>query len=135
MTNADLSTPSQWASITDLEARWRPLTEAEKTKAQSLIVDAMSLIKDECPTWEAASVESRRRVVCQMVRRAMQSALGDDTAVGVSQASMTAGPYTQAVTFANPGGDLYMTKAERRAIRGSRRRAFEADLLAGREAL
>lgn len=124
------SSDNPWASVDDLQARWRPLTEAERGRALALIDDAAALIQDECPNWARASEGSLRRVICAVVRRAMQSPSGDVDAVGVSQTSMTAGPYTQSFSFSNPGGDLYLTKAERRNINGQRG-AFEINLLGG----
>jgi len=37
-------------------------------------------------------------------------------AFGASQMSMTAGPYTQQFTYANPSGDMYLTKIEKRLL-------------------
>ncbi|WP_115728251.1 Gp19/Gp15/Gp42 family protein [Actinomyces culturomici] len=133
MTAVDPSSTVPWATPEDLEARWRLLTDDEKQRATALIDDAMSLIKDECPKWPSAQLESLRRIVCQMVHRAMLAPLGDEDAIGVSNASMTTGPFSQALTFTNPGGDLYLTKAERRALAGRRGRAYEVDLLASGE--
>lgn len=122
-----------WSSVADVEARWRVLTEGERERAAALIDDATSLILDEYPkAGETIRAESLRRIVCQMVKRAMLNPVGDTSVggVGVSNASMTAGPYTQSLTFQNPQGDLYLSKSERRALSRRRGRAYEVDLLA-----
>jgi hypothetical protein len=49
-----------------------------------------------------------------MVNRALNAAESD--AYGVSQATMTAGPYTQNVSYSNPSGDLYLTATEKRTL-------------------
>lgn len=56
-----------------------------------------------------------KAVCCQMVMRSLSCA------AGVSQSNVTAGPYSQQLTFANPDGGLYISAAERRAL-GLRRR-------------
>ena len=124
-----ISTP--WATYRDLEQRWRGLTAVEQERATVLIEDAQCLIKDECAQWEQASAETLRRVVCSIVKRAMNAPLGDDALAGASSTSMTAGPFTQQVSFSNPGGDLYLTKAEKRSVNGRRGAAFEINLLKG----
>ena len=56
-------------------------------------------------------------VAISMVRRALPDAGGAiDVPFGASQASETAGAYSQSVTLANPYGDLFITKAERRKL-------------------
>ena len=52
-------------------------------------------------------------VCCNMVQRAMST--GDDV-FGVTQQSITAGPYTQSLSYSNPGGDMYITKSEKRML-------------------
>ena len=121
-----------FASPADVASRWRALSDSEVVRATVLIDDASSLIRDLCADWRDRSEMSLRRVTCAMVRRAMTSPAGDD-ASGVSQQSMTAGPYTQQWTFSNPTGDLYLTKAERQSLGIDRQKAFEIDLLAARE--
>lgn len=123
--------PTPWATYQDLEQRWRGLTAVEQARATVLIEDAQSLIKDECAQWEQASAETLRRVVCAIVKRAMNSPLGDDALAGASSTSMSAGPFTQQVSFSNPSGDLYLTKVEKRSVNGRRGAAFEINLLQG----
>lgn len=121
-----------WATPADLAARWRPLAPGEAERARVLIGDAQSLIQDECPRWAAASAATRRRVVCAVVKRAMAGPLADEGLTGVTATTETTGPFSQQVTFSNPSGDMYLTRAEKRALGTGRPRAHEVDLLAGR---
>ena len=120
--------PAPFADVAALEARWRNLDDGEHQRAERLLADASDLIRQECPRWQRAPDSTLSRVACAAVKRAMSSPMtGFDGAV--NQASMTAGPYNQQVTYANPQGDLYLTKAERRSLGGGHTGAFEADLL------
>lgn len=103
-----------FATVEDLEARWRALTQAEQARAQVLLEDASDLIRSTCRNWEAASEDTRKRITCQAVKRAM---LADDQ-VGVTQTSQSVGSFSESFTFANPQGDLYLTKTEKRALGG-----------------
>lgn len=99
-----------YANVNDIQARWRELTADEAARANALLEDAAILIDAHgTPNEDAARVVS-----CNMVIRAM-SASGLD-AYGVSQSSMTAGPYTQSWTYSNPSGDMYLTKAEKKML-------------------
>lgn len=114
-----------FATAADLEARWRPLTQAETATADVLLADASQLVLDECPDAASKPPRTLERVVCAIVKRAM-SAPGGEALVSLQQG---AGPFQQTRQFANPTGDLYLTKAERRALGCGRQRAFEIDLL------
>lgn len=124
-----------FASRSDLEARWRPLTPAEATQAATLLDDASWMIREQIPDIDTKissgvlAVETVRRIVCAMVKRSMASLGGLD---GVTQQSQTVGPFTVAQQFTNPLGDLYLTKKEQSSLGLVRTgRAFAIDLLGG----
>ena len=119
-----------FATLEDLEGRWRPLSLPERKRAALLLEDAESLIKDECPRWHTASEATLRRIACKIVQRALNTPFGEDVGA-IQQTSTTAGPYSQQMSYANPQGDMYLTKAEKRALGGGALAAFEADLLGG----
>jgi len=100
-----------YATVEDLEARWRELSESEQAVAQVLLEDVAVLIDSY---GEPSNPDAAMVVSCSAVRRAMQASATD--LYGVSQASMTAGSYQQQWMYANPSGDLYLTKAERRML-------------------
>jgi hypothetical protein len=117
-----------FATADDLAARWRPLSAEEEARADILLGDASQLILDEDKVGILDALEDPPsltlvRIVCAMVRRAMMS--GGDSA---SQTQQAAGPFSISTTFANPGGDLYLTSAERRAIGFSSQRAGSVDM-------
>lgn len=100
-----------YATVEDLEARWRTLDSDERAVAEALLADAAAYID----AWGTPSSAQAALVVsCNMVKRSMAAA-GTD-AFGVGQASMTAGSYQQQWTYANPSGDMYITKAEKKLL-------------------
>lgn len=105
-----------FATVSDLEMRWRPLDDAERVRAGELLVDASAYVG---ALMRASGVaigtddEQRRNlasVCCAMVRRIMGVS---EKLFGVSQYSQTAGSYTEMGTAANPNGDMYLTSAEK----------------------
>ena len=105
-----------FADVSDIESRWRELSTDEEARATTLIDDASAMLSalvavDETDEEQA---ELLKMVCCNMVIRAMSASEYD--AFGASQMSMTAGPYTQQFTYANPSGDMYLTKMEKRLL-------------------
>lgn len=105
-----------YATIDDLELRWRPLTADESARAQALLDDAALMLD---ATLSAASIQDVEEgalvaVSCNMVRRAM--ALSDSGMYGVSQGTVSADIYSQTMTYANPTGDMYLTGNEKRML-------------------
>ena len=94
-----------YATVADLEARWRELTDAEETQAETMLSDA-ALIIDAFTTIDPDDADALARakyVSCAMVERAMMAAASDG--FGVTNMSATMGPFTQQVTYANPNGE------------------------------
>jgi len=110
-----MSDTSVFATVDDVSARWRTLSDSETIRCTALLADASDLIRTTCPNWQTASETSLRRVTCAAAIRALQS--GDMT--GVTQSSQTAGPFTQSWSYSNPSGDLYLTKSEKQALGGT----------------
>jgi hypothetical protein len=65
-------------------------------------------------TSDDEQLELLKMVCCNMVIRALSATASD--AFGVSNASMAAGAYSQSWTYANPSGDMYLTKLEKRLL-------------------
>ncbi len=117
-----------FATVEDLEARWRRMSETEMTRAAALLEDATDLIKTIAPKWETIEVSILKRVACQVVKRAMlASDLGE-----VSSLQEQTGPFMTQVSYSNPQGDLYLTRLEKIQLGLLKNKAFEVDLLAGR---
>lgn len=102
-----------FASVYDLEQRWCDLTSAEEAQAAVLLEDAtaylMALVPVDMGNDEQLGL--LKVVCCNMVKRAMTSAAGG--VFGIEDATATMGPFSQRVEYANPTGDMYVTKAER----------------------
>lgn len=103
----------------DVEARWRPLTAAETTVAQTLLIDAASLIRARFPGIDAQVASGQvdgtilALVSANMVKRAMIA-----PADGITQQSDGMGPYSHSQTYANPLGNVFLTAAETTLILG-----------------
>jgi len=113
-----------FAEVSDLEARWRTLSATERSRATVLLDDASAIIRTEAKGIDAR-IDSGdldagvpKAIVCAMVKAAMSNDLE-----GVTQQSETKGPFTESFTFANPSGDLYLTKAQKRLLGISQQRA------------
>ena len=119
-----------YATVEDLEARWRPLSAAEKIRASALLEDAAGDIDACSPLPDPVTTEAtqaRKVVSCEMVKRAMAAGVG----VAVSQESQTRGPFNASVTYANPTGDLYLTKADKKRLGCGGPRAGNVSMLGG----
>lgn len=104
-----------YADVSDLKVRWRTLTDDEQARAEALLDDASAMLDAYVTVDETDEQQMKllKIVVCNMVERAMS--MGGDI-FGVTQQSMTAGPYAQTFNYANPTGDLYITKSEKRLL-------------------
>lgn len=116
-----------FASADDLASRWHELTDAERAKAETMLADASDKIITDCPNWAQASETTLRRICCAMVKRAM---LNEDVA-GVTQSTQTANGFTEANSYSNPDGDLYLTKSEKRSLGCGVQRVWSIDLSDG----
>lgn len=105
-----------YATVADLEARWRPLTADEQALAETLLEDASVRLASQIDVKRTDTyyMELLKQVTCAMVRRAMGATEMD--LFGVTQSSMTAGPYSEQRTYSNPTGDMYLTKEEKRLL-------------------
>lgn len=110
-----------YATIEELEARYRVLTDTERTKAEALLIDASAHLAcefekrgiDPSPeTFKDTYKNVVVSVVCSMVKRALASSDSMD----ISSESTSVGGYSQSFTYANPSGDLYLKDAERRLL-------------------
>lgn len=109
-----------FATVDDLLAGWpnKTLNELETTAANALLLRATAQLTAmlqrrgiEIDPADEVQAMNLMTVTVDMVRRVLMASTND--AMGVSQKSMTGGPYTENLSFANPSGDMYVTKAER----------------------
>lgn len=103
-----------FANVADYEARYG---EAEdEARVTALLQDATNIIASQpgfstCgrdDTWWGVA----ETVTCAMVHRSMMAG----SYAGLSSVSQGAGGYTASASVYNPGGDLYLTRNERRAL-------------------
>jgi len=122
-----LTTP--FATAADLAAGWRPLSSGELARAATLLARASQMILDEDRRGVLASLTSPTptlvRVTCDVVKRSMSVPV---EAQAVTQLGITTGPFSEQRSFANPTGDLYLTKAERRQLGFGRAQAGGSDM-------
>lgn len=106
-----------YADVEDIELRLqRTFSESETANVEALLDSASAVLNKLVKVVEGDSEQAELlKFVCtNMVCRAV-SANGMDV-LGASQASVTAGPYTQSFSFATPSGDMYLTKLEKRLL-------------------
>lgn len=105
-----------YATLSDLEARWRPLSDDEAARAEVLLDDAAVILDTfvEVDEENENLIKALRQVSCSMVQRAMTAA--ENGLIGISQQTISADIYSQSMTTANPSGDLYLTSMEKRLL-------------------
>lgn len=105
-----------YATVDDLEARWRPLSEDEAAKSETLLDDAGVMLASLVTVdgEDEQQLALLRVVSCSMVMRAMMAS--ESETFGLSQVDYGMGPFSQAAHFANPSGDLYLTAQEKRLL-------------------
>lgn len=118
-----------FATIDDLKKRWPDFPVGGDDQAETLLEDASQYMVDVCSSAMAASANTRKRIVCAVVRRSMQA---ETTGMGgMESMQMGAGPYQETFKPTNPHGDFYLTKQEKISLGCGRQKAFSIDLLAG----
>lgn len=105
-----------FATVEDYGARYGPVPEADAERVATLLADASNLVASQ-PGFEARDGDETfsgvlKSVTCAMVYRSMRAG----AYAGLSSLSQGAGGYTASVGIYNPGGDLFLTDNERRAL-------------------
>ena len=103
-----------FATVADYEARYGKVDDEERIS--KLLQDATNIIarqpgfcdKNRDDTWWGVL----ETVTCAMVHRSMMAG----SYAGLSNVSQGAGGYTASVAVYNPGGDLYLTRNEKKAL-------------------
>ena len=102
-----------FATVEDYETRYGGVEDEARVSA--LLQDATNVIASQ-PGFSMREDEAWRGVLetvtCAMVHRSFMSG----AYAGLSNVSQGAGGYTASVSVYNPGGDLYLTRNERRAL-------------------
>ena len=105
-----------FATIEDLVAGWRELDQDEEGPAEELLLRASGFIAAEMAARGVAvdpaddlQALNLKTVCCNVARRSMSPAGGD----GVASMSQTIGSTSASVTWSNPTGAFFLTRAER----------------------
>lgn len=109
-----------FATIEDYEARFGDVPAQEQPAVEQRLSDASVMM---AVSMQASGVDYEGAkpplsdalvvVCCNVAHRAVQASAD---AYGVTQYSQGAGGYSESFTYANPSGDMYMTKAEKRML-------------------
>lgn len=127
-----------YASLEDLTARmtpseratWAAAKDADKTRAETLLMDASELIRARCAGATTAPARVLTAVTCRVVLRALRDRGSGDP--DVASMTQTSGPFSTQLSWNNPGGELFLTSQDRNDINGSAQGgsgAFQVDLL------
>lgn len=101
-----------YATPDDLAARWHPLTDAERTKAQALLEDASDFIRTQVGDVSGIPAATLKRVACAVVKRAMVS----DAMAGATSHSETVGPVSESFGYSHPAGGMWLTDEDKQAL-------------------
>ena len=109
-----------YATLEDLQRRWRLLSADEQQRATTLLSDAAVKIALACKqsgvaidAADSLQSEALKSINCEMVKRAMLSPIDMPP---MSSFAQTAGSYSESQTYVNPTGDLYMTLGEKKML-------------------
>lgn len=132
---------SDFATIDDVEAMWRALSEAETERATALIpiiCDSLRYEAEKVGKNLDGMVEANaflasvaKSVVVDVVARTLMSST-TGTMDPVSQFSQSALGYSVSGTYANPGGGLFIKRSELARL-GLRRQRYGVIMLDGSE--
>ena len=102
-----------YATVEDYAARYGEPSDA--TKLEQCLADASRLIDAVLENHGREACRVDRSKLMQVCRNVANRTMGDEAPLpaGVSQYTMTATPYSESMTFANPNLDAYLTKQEK----------------------
>lgn len=104
---------AQHASLDDLKELW-PGSSLDEARAGALLPLVSAAIDSMCTSDgidpESIDADVLRLVTCQAATRMIMTS---DAGYGVTQQSWGASPYSGSASYANPTGDLYLTKTEK----------------------
>ena len=107
-----------FASVADYTARYGAPSDPDRCRV--LLDDAGAFLEGELLRSGIAVDEddelqesNLKRISCRLVSSMLDTA---DGMSGVSQSSMTAGPFTNSWTFSNPTGAFKLLQSERRSL-------------------
>lgn len=112
--------PFPFATVQELKDRWPDMPAGSDVHAAVLLEDASQFILDLVPSAGSATAATRRRIVCAVVRRAMQA--GDADMAGMDTVQVGAGPFQFGGKVSD--GDFFLKASEKQALGAGRQKAF-----------
>lgn len=105
----------RYATVTDVQAGFRPL-EADEISICDALLEESAVIIDSYN--QNADENAKKLVSCRMVRRAIGDSTGGQTLpLGATQGSIAAGGYSQSWTISGgSAGELYLGKVEKKLL-------------------
>lgn len=107
---------AQHAAVDDLRALWPEAGTFDEARAEALLPLVSAAIDGMCAAdgVDASGIDEAilRLVTCQVATRMLMTSGG----YGVTQTSWGASPYSGSESFANPTGDIYLTKTEKELL-------------------
>ena len=122
--NAPVSEGEPFATVEELEKFWKSLEESEEDRAEYLLILASDTLRQlalnagknlETLVSDGKILSNTlRQIVMEAVKRAMLTPVDQKP---ITQGSMTAGPYAETLTFANPAGDIWFKNSELKTLK------------------
>ena len=125
---------STYATIEDLEKRWRTLTSEESTRAETLLSDVESILKLKAKSLnkdiDIMSEDSDYKqvlisVICDIVKRILKKNVDQEA---LSQFSQSAGGYTFSGTYLVPNDNIYIMDKELKRLGLKQQKMYGIDL-------
>lgn len=124
-----------YTTIDYINRRYQAGLDEGDEQAKLLIDEASQKLRDEMPAAVARAIEQGREATLERITaRMVYEALPTDTDAGfgpppgVESSQFGVGPFQQSWRYTNPSGRLFITKEDRRALRGGQR-AGSVDVL------
>ncbi|TLM87213.1 hypothetical protein [Pseudarthrobacter sp. NamE5] len=114
--------PFPFATLDEFKQRWPDFPAGADAHATILLEDASQFILDMVPAAGGATESTRRRILCQVVKRSMEAGASDTA--GLESFQVGGGPFQFGGKPTNPNGDFYLTKQEKQALGAGKQQAF-----------
>lgn len=119
-----MADPVVYATVAELQARWPDMPTGAESHALVLLEDASALLRASTDV-SGADPHLLKIIVCEMVQKVMTA---PDAGADVASLNMTAGPFSQQVTYRG-SSDLFVSKKHLKMLGVGRQRAFSVDLI------
>ncbi|HLS15004.1 MAG TPA: hypothetical protein VK095_10885 [Beutenbergiaceae bacterium] len=116
-----------YTTIEYLNRRYKVGLDPDDGQALELIAEASQKLRDEMPAAvNRALKQGRKSTLERITARMVHEALPRDEGAynmppGVETSQFGVGPFQESYRFPNPSGRLFITKEDRRALRGGQR--------------